>query len=104
MHLSAHLSLVYIVHYYFSPQKIGHKRILLFTNADDPHAGNIASQRQAKQKAKDLSDIGIDIELMHMTRPGKGFELSKFYQVSCCLYHCTHHISLYPSFLSLGDI
>ncbi|XP_072047420.1 X-ray repair cross-complementing protein 5-like [Amphiura filiformis] len=63
-----------------SSQKIGHKRILLFTNADDPHAGNIAFQRQAKQKAKDLSEIGIDIELMHMTRPGKQFDLTKFYQ------------------------
>ncbi|XP_071809143.1 X-ray repair cross-complementing protein 5-like [Asterias amurensis] len=63
-----------------STQKIGHKRVLLFTNNDDPHPNNLATQRQAKTKAKDLHEIGIDVELMHLTQPGKEFDLSKFYQ------------------------
>ncbi|XP_022106423.1 X-ray repair cross-complementing protein 6-like [Acanthaster planci] len=63
-----------------STQKIGHKRVLLFTNNDDPHANDLAAQRQAKTKAKDLHEIGIDIELMHLAQPGKEFDYSKFYQ------------------------
>ncbi|XP_038067298.1 X-ray repair cross-complementing protein 5-like [Patiria miniata] len=63
-----------------STQKIGHKRVLLFTNNDDPHANDLAAQRQAKTKAKDLHEIGIDIELMHLAQPGKDFDHSKFYQ------------------------
>ncbi|XP_041472414.1 X-ray repair cross-complementing protein 6-like [Lytechinus variegatus] len=63
-----------------SPQKVGYKRVLLFTDNDDPHKGNVAFQRQAKQKAKDLYDIGIEIELMHMTQPDTKFGFSEFYQ------------------------
>ncbi|KAJ7370949.1 X-ray repair cross-complementing protein 6 [Desmophyllum pertusum] len=47
-------------------QKIGHKRVMLFTNNDNPHADDPALQRQAKTKSRDLSEIGIAIELMHI--------------------------------------
>ena len=30
-------------------------------------------QAQAKQKAEDLRDVGIDIDLLHMTKPGQSF-------------------------------
>ncbi|XP_030845422.1 X-ray repair cross-complementing protein 6 isoform X2 [Strongylocentrotus purpuratus] len=63
-----------------SPQKVGHKRVLLFTNDDHPHDKNVAFQRQAKQKAKDLDDIGIEILLMHMALPDSPFRFSEFYQ------------------------
>ncbi|XP_033119384.1 X-ray repair cross-complementing protein 5-like [Anneissia japonica] len=61
-------------------QKLGHKRILLFTNNDSPHADNIALQRQAKAKASDLNSNGIDIELLHLRLPGHNFDVSRFYQ------------------------
>lgn len=64
-----------------SPQKVGHKRVLLFTNDDHPHDKNVAFQRQAKQKAKDLDDIGIEILLMHMALPDSPFRFAEFYQV-----------------------
>ncbi|XP_070552798.1 X-ray repair cross-complementing protein 6-like [Ptychodera flava] len=63
-----------------SEQKIGHKRVMLFTNNDNPHAGDTGAQRQAKTKAKDLNELGIDLDLMHMQSPGRSFDLSKFYQ------------------------
>lgn len=63
-----------------SSQKIGHKRILLFTNNDDPHKNNSSLQRQAKTKAKDLFDIGIDIELMSIKPRVGEFDTSLFYE------------------------
>ncbi|XP_071477796.1 X-ray repair cross-complementing protein 5-like [Diadema antillarum] len=62
------------------PHKVGHKRVLLFTNNDHPHENNVPFQRQAKQKAKDLHDIGIEIELMHLTRTDAKFRFTEFYQ------------------------
>ncbi|XP_067655982.1 X-ray repair cross-complementing protein 6-like [Haliotis asinina] len=61
-------------------QKINYKRVMLFTNNDDPHAGNAQYQRQAKTKASDLHETGIDLELMHMQKPGERFDVSKFYK------------------------
>ena len=37
------------------------------------------TQRQAKTKAKDLAENGVEIELMHI---GHTFDVSLFYQVS----------------------
>ncbi|RDD40807.1 X-ray repair cross-complementing protein 5 [Trichoplax sp. H2] len=63
-----------------SQQKIGHKRIMLFTNNDDPHEGNLSLKRLAQTKAKDLNDIGIEIELMHIQSANNIFDITKFYQ------------------------
>ncbi|XP_052229441.1 X-ray repair cross-complementing protein 5-like isoform X2 [Dreissena polymorpha] len=63
-----------------SPQKVNSKRILLFTCNDDPHAGNQQLQRQAKTKASDLKETGIELELMHLQLPGDKFDVSKFYK------------------------
>lgn len=63
-----------------SSQKVGHKRIMLFTNNDNPHADNPSLQRQAKTKSRDLSEIGIEIDLMHMQPPDRAFDASLFYQ------------------------
>ena len=64
-----------------SSQKIGHKRILLFTNNDQPHKNNPSLERQAKTKAKDLFDVGIDIELMPIKPRVGQFDTSLFYEV-----------------------
>lgn len=63
-----------------SPQKVGSKRILLFTNNDNPHAGSPQLQRQAKTKASDLNETGIDLELMHLQKDGESFDVTKFYK------------------------
>ena len=38
-------------------------------------------QKQAKTKASDLNETGIDLELMHLQLPGETFDVNKFYKV-----------------------
>ncbi|XP_010923465.1 ATP-dependent DNA helicase 2 subunit KU70 [Elaeis guineensis] len=60
------------------------KRILLFTNEDDPF-GSITGAtktdmiRMTLQRAKDAQDLGISIELLPLSRPDEGFNVSIFY-------------------------
>nr|XP_022332016.1 X-ray repair cross-complementing protein 5-like [Crassostrea virginica] len=63
-----------------SSQKVSYKRIMLFTNNDNPHAGSPQLQRQAKTKASDLNETGIDLELMHLQKPNESFDVAKFYK------------------------
>ncbi|CAG2223780.1 G22P1 [Mytilus edulis] len=60
-----------------STQKVGSKRILLFTNNDNPHAGSPQLQRQARTKASDLNETEIDLELMHLIQEGETFDVLK---------------------------
>lgn len=57
--------------------KVSCKRILLFTNTDNPHAASQHKQHQARSKAADLGQIDIDVELLHM---GNNFDPSLFYK------------------------
>ena len=41
----------------------------------------IIFQRQAKTKASDLNETGIDLELMHLQKPNESFDVAKFYKV-----------------------
>lgn len=59
--------------------KVASRRILLFTNNDSPHTADHTLQRQAITKAKDLSDVGVDIDLLHMSKAGQAFSIAKFY-------------------------
>jgi ATP-dependent DNA helicase 2 subunit 1 len=61
--------------------KVGHKRIFLFTNDDNPNAEDEALRARSLQRARDLEELGIDIELFSMNQPGKQFDPSLFYQV-----------------------
>lgn len=61
-------------------QKLGFKRIMLFTNSDNPHGDDAQLTRQAVAKAEDLRQNGIDLELMHMNRPDKQFNIKTFYE------------------------
>ncbi|XP_022137914.1 ATP-dependent DNA helicase 2 subunit KU70 isoform X2 [Momordica charantia] len=60
------------------------KRILLFTNEDDPF-GNIKGAtkfdliRTTLQRAKDAQDLGISIELFPLSCPNEQFNISLFY-------------------------
>ncbi|XP_024517551.1 ATP-dependent DNA helicase 2 subunit KU70 [Selaginella moellendorffii] len=61
------------------------KRILLFTNNDDPfeNADPVTKadmRRTTIQRAKDSQDLGISIELYPMSRPGEEFNLNIFYK------------------------
>ncbi|KAI3459721.1 hypothetical protein Pfo_016384 [Paulownia fortunei] len=64
--------------------KTADKRILLFTNEDDPF-GNIKGvtkmdmMRTTLQRAKDAQDLGISIELLPLSRPDDDFNISTFY-------------------------
>ena len=60
-----------------SPYKLAHKRILLFTATDDPHANDKELKKRALKKSKDLSEIGIELELLHL---GNSFDVNKFYR------------------------
>lgn len=57
-------------------RKPGSKRLFLFTNNDEPQRDNVSLQRAAKIRARDLTDLGILIELFEL---GHGFDLSRFY-------------------------
>ncbi|XP_020376347.2 X-ray repair cross-complementing protein 6 [Rhincodon typus] len=58
--------------------KLSHKRIMLFTNNDNPHAKDSSKARMARTKANDLRETGIILDLMHLKKPG-GFDMSLFY-------------------------
>ena len=69
--------------------KVGTKRIFLFTNDDNPNATDPLLQEQAQQRAQDLYELGIQIELfcVHEKIGGvdkngiaAGFDVSRFYQ------------------------
>ncbi|KAM4651384.1 X-ray repair cross-complementing protein 6 [Discoglossus pictus] len=59
--------------------KMSHKRIMLFTNEDNPHAKDLAKAKQARVKAGDLREMGIFLDLMHLEKDG-GFDISHFYR------------------------
>ncbi|XP_078286744.1 X-ray repair cross-complementing protein 5-like isoform X3 [Rhinoraja longicauda] len=58
--------------------KLSHKRIMLFTNDDDPHANDSSKARMARTKASDLRETGIILDLLHLRKLG-GFDKSLFY-------------------------
>ncbi|XP_073500317.1 X-ray repair cross-complementing protein 6 [Phyllobates terribilis] len=59
--------------------KLSHKRIMLFTNEDNPHCSESAKITQAVTKAKDLRELGIFLDLMHLEKDD-GFDISLFYR------------------------
>ncbi|ELK07970.1 ATP-dependent DNA helicase 2 subunit 1 [Pteropus alecto] len=59
--------------------KMSHKRIMLFTNEDNPHGNDSAKASRARTKAGDLRDTGIFLDLMHLKKHG-GFDISVFYR------------------------
>ncbi|XP_054805999.1 ATP-dependent DNA helicase 2 subunit KU70 isoform X3 [Prosopis cineraria] len=66
------------------------KRILLFTNEDDPFGtinGAIKHDmtRTTLQRAKDARDLGISIELLPLSCPDKEFNVSQFYADLICV-------------------
>ncbi|KAF9412012.1 X-ray repair cross-complementing protein 6 [Podila epigama] len=63
-----------------SAQKVGSKRLFLFTNEDDPHRGDVSLRSASKVRAKDLQEFGINIDLFDIDKPGESFDRSFFYK------------------------
>jgi ATP-dependent DNA helicase 2 subunit 1 len=64
-----------------SPQRLTIKRVFIFTCNDQPHATNLILERQAKQRAKDLNDVGIQVEVFPiLTETITKFDYKKFFQ------------------------
>ncbi|XP_058872048.1 X-ray repair cross-complementing protein 5 isoform X1 [Acipenser ruthenus] len=59
--------------------RLSHKRVMLFTNQDNPHAEDSGKARLARSKASDLRDTGVVLDLMNLPKPG-GFDVSLFYR------------------------
>lgn len=55
---------------------------MLFTRRDNPHEANKNQQKLAKNKAKDLNDIGILLEVVPVALKNEEFDFSKFYGVN----------------------
>ncbi|KAI8598353.1 SPOC like C-terminal domain-containing protein [Dissophora ornata] len=63
-----------------SAQRVGSKRMFLFTNEDDPHSGDISLRSASKVRAKDLQQFGIKIELFDIDKPEEKFNRKNFYK------------------------
>ncbi|KAF9431936.1 X-ray repair cross-complementing protein 6 [Entomortierella beljakovae] len=63
-----------------SAQRVGSKRLFLFTNDDDPHSGDISLRSASKVRAKDLQDFGIKIELFDIDKKAEPFNKTTFYK------------------------
>ena len=68
--------------------KVGHKRIFLFTNEDNPNPSDAYIRSQNIQRAKDLSELGIELELFPMNKKSESFDPSKFYVVGKFQFLC----------------
>ena len=55
--------------------------MFLFTCEDNPQAGDQPAQLAAKTKAKDLADLGIEVELFNMNKHNETFDIERFYAV-----------------------
>ncbi|KAJ5223456.1 hypothetical protein N7468_007998 [Penicillium chermesinum] len=55
------------------------RRLFIVTDEDNPHADNKSLRSAATVRARDLYDLGVNIELFPISRPGHEFDTSKFY-------------------------
>lgn len=57
------------------------RRLFVVTDNDNPHADNKAMRSAATVRARDLYDLGVNIELFPISQPDHVFDTSKFYDV-----------------------
>ncbi|KAK4454319.1 SPOC like C-terminal domain-containing protein [Podospora aff. communis PSN243] len=57
----------------------GSRRLFIITDEDSPHGGDKTAKSSAAVRAKDLYDLGVVIELFPISRGGRKFDVSKFY-------------------------
>ena len=63
------------------------RRLFIVTDNDRPNGKDEEAKIQATQRAKDLYDLGVTIELFPLVKPGGAFDRSKFYDVSSIVKH-----------------
>lgn len=57
------------------------RRLFVVTDNDNPHADNKGMRSAATVRARDLYDLGVNIELFPISQPDHEFDTSKFYDV-----------------------
>ncbi|GLI75139.1 ATP-dependent DNA helicase II subunit 1 [Penicillium ochrochloron] len=55
------------------------RRLFIVTDDDNPHGENKSLRSAATVRARDLYDLGVNIELFPISRPDHEFDTSKFY-------------------------
>ncbi|QQK43190.1 Ku seventy [Penicillium digitatum] len=55
------------------------RRLFVVTDNDNPHADNKGMRSAATVRARDLYDLGVNIELFPISQPDHEFDTSKFY-------------------------
>lgn len=59
----------------------GSRRLFIITDNDDPHPGEKDASEASFNRAKDLYDLGVTIEVFPITHGDAKFDLTKFYDV-----------------------
>jgi ATP-dependent DNA helicase 2 subunit 1 len=57
------------------------RRLFIVTDDDNPHGDSKSLRSAATVRARDLYDLGVNIELFPISRPDHEFDTSKFYDV-----------------------
>lgn len=57
------------------------RRLFIVTDNDSPHSNCNKLKTAAIVRARDLFDLGVQIELFPISRSGRKFDMSKFYEV-----------------------
>jgi ATP-dependent DNA helicase 2 subunit 1 len=61
------------------------RRLFIVTDNDNPHSDDKALRDTAVVRAKDLFDLAVIIELFPIAQQGRGFDRSRFYDVSTAI-------------------
>ena len=57
------------------------RRLFIVTDQDSPEGSDTRAIKAAAVRARDLFDLGVSIHLFPISRPGREFDTSKFYDV-----------------------
>ncbi len=82
--------------------KVGKKAVHVLTCVSDPHLGDDQKRRQANQKASDLHDTGVYLDVLPVA-PGGNFRMDKFYGDLIQLADDAHYEAADPA-EKLGDL
>ncbi|KAI9311075.1 hypothetical protein BX666DRAFT_2032344 [Dichotomocladium elegans] len=64
---------------FWTKKQRGTRRVFVITNEDNPHQDNESLRQAAIQRAKDLYDVGIQVEVFGLNKKGHRFDPNLFY-------------------------